>query len=235
MRVLGVIPARGGSKGIPRKNIRLLGGKPLIAWTIEAAQASRLLTRVILSTEDEEIAEVGRQWGVEVPFLRPKELAQDDTPTLPVVLHALDWFEVRGHRFDAVMVLQPTNPFRRADDIDGAIERLTTSGAESVISFVDVGDKHPGRMRSIDADFRVSNPSFSEAVEGMRRQELPKYYLREGSIYLTRVETLREKKSFQGDDCRAWIIEPERAVNIDGELDFLLAEIVARSQRGEKR
>lgn len=233
MRVLGLIPARGGSKGIPRKNIRPLAGKPLIAWTIEAARASRLLTRVILSTEDEEIAEVGRQWGVEVPFLRPAELAQDDTPTLPVVLHALDWLESRGESFEAVMVLQPTNPLRIADDIDGAIERLIATGADSVISFVDVGEKHPARMKVIDEDLRVWDPPFAETREGMRRQDLPKYYLREGSIYLTRVQVLREQKSFKGKDCRAWIIEPQRAVNIDEEVDFLLAEALLRlSGRG---
>lgn len=228
MRVLGVIPARGGSKGIPRKNIRLLGGKPLIAWTIEAARQSRLLTRVILSTEDEEIAAVGRQWGVEVPFLRPAELAQDDTPTLPVVLHALDWFAAHGESFEAVMVLQPTNPLRTAQDIDGAIERLEKTGADSVISFVDVGEKHPARMKVIDQDLRVWDPPFAEPKEGMRRQDLPKYYLREGSIYLTRVNVLLEQQSFRGKDCRAWIIEPQRAVNIDEEMDFLLAEVVLR-------
>ncbi len=224
MRVLGLIPARGGSKGIPRKNIRLLCGKPLLHYTIEAALAARHLSRVILSTEDEEIAEVGRRGGVEVPFLRPPELAEDETPMLPVVQHTIGWMEEQGEYFDAVCLLQPTNPLRRAEDIDGAIELLQQSGADSVISFFDVGEKHPARMKYISSDGRVIDPPFAEKVEGQRRQDLPKLYLREGSIYLTRRNVLMEKNSFKGDDCRAWIIPEVRACNIDTPFDLFIAE-----------
>src|SRR5581483_400682 len=138
MRVLGLIPARGGSKGVPRKNIRLLGGKPLLAYTAEAALAAQRLTRVVLSTDDEEIAAVGQSFGVEVPFLRPVELAQDNTPTLPVVQHALRWFEEHDTRFDAICLLQPTSPLRRAADIDASIELLERSDADTVISVLPV-------------------------------------------------------------------------------------------------
>ena len=224
MRVLGLIPARGGSKGIPRKNIRLLCGKPLLHYTTEAALAARHLSRVILSTEDEEIAEVGRRGGVEVPFLRPPELAEDETPMLPVVQHTIRWMEEQGEYFDAVCLLQPTNPLRRAEDIDGAIELLQQSGADSVISFFDVGEKHPARMKYISSDGRVIDPPFAEKVEGQRRQDLPKLYLREGSIYLTRRNVLMEKNSFKGDDCRAWIIPEVRACNIDTPFDLFIAE-----------
>ena len=224
MRVLGLIPARGGSKGIPRKNIRLLCGKPLLHYTTEAALAARHLSRVILSTEDEEIAEVGRRGGVEVPFLRPPELAEDETPMLPVVQHTIGWMEEQGEYFDAVCLLQPTNPLRRAEDIDGAIELLQQSGADSVISFFDVGEKHPARMKYISSDGRVIDPPFAEKVEGQRRQDLPKLYLREGSIYLTRRNVLMEKNSFKGDDCRAWIIPEVRACNIDTPFDLFIAE-----------
>lgn len=228
MRVLGVIPARGGSKGIPRKNIRLLGGKPLLAWTIEAAKASRRLTRVVLSTEDEEIAEVGRAWGVEVPFLRPRELAEDDTPTLPVLVHAVKHFGQMGEEYDAVMILQPTSPFRSVEDIEGSIELLERTGCDSVIAFVDVGEHHPARMKAVDKDLRVTDPPFGEPVEGMPRQQLPKYYLRAGSIYLTRTHVLLEMKSIRGRDCRAWIVPPERALNIDTEFDLVVAEALLR-------
>src|SRR5262249_10704611 len=121
MRVLGLIPARGGSKGVPRKNIKLLCGQPLLSYTAREALASRKLSRIILSTEDQEIATVGRECGLEVPFLRPSELAEDNTPTLPVAQHAMRWMEQSGDRFEALCLLQPTNPLRRTEDIDACI------------------------------------------------------------------------------------------------------------------
>lgn len=224
MRVLGLIPARGGSKGVPRKNIRLLCGKPLLQYTAEAALQARSLTRVILSTEDEEIAEVGRRCGLDVPFMRPYELAQDETPMLPVVQHAVRWLEEQGESYDAVCLLQPTNPLRRVEDIVGAVELLEATGADSVISFVDTGEKHPARMKLIDPEGRVFDPPFVEQFEGQRRQDLQKLYLREGSIYLTRVPVLMQGNSFKGHDCRGWIVPEERACNIDTQLDFFFAE-----------
>jgi len=224
MRVLGIITARGGSKGIPRKNIRLLAGKPLLQYTAEAAHAATHLTRTILSTDDPEIVEVGRACGVEVPFLRPPELARDDTPTLPVIQDTVRRLEAAGEHFDAVLILQPTNPLRRPEDIDGSIELLEQTGADSVISFVDVGEKHPARMKFIDDKGRVIDPPFAEAFEGQRRQDLPKLYLREGSIYLTRRDVLMNHNSIKGRDCRAWMIPEERACNIDTLFDWFIAE-----------
>lgn len=226
MKVLGVIPARGGSKGVPRKNLRMLCGKPLLAWTAEVALASLCLEKVILSTDDEEIAELGRQLGLEVPFLRPAELATDEAPTLHVLQHAIAHYKALGDTFDAVFTLQPTNPLRTVEDIQGATELLEATGADSVISFADAGDKHPARMKQIGEDLRVIDPPFAEAVEGMPRQQLPKYYLREGSVYLTREDVIVQQNSLKGRDCRAWIIPPERAVNLDTELDFLLAGLI---------
>src|SRR5438132_6981355 len=124
LTVLGLVPARGGSKGIPRKNIRLLGGRPLLQYTADAALAARRLSHVVLSTDDEEIAAVGRRCGLDVPFVRPRELAEDATPMLPVVQHALAWFDAHDRRFDAVCLLQPTNPLRLPSHIDRAIELL---------------------------------------------------------------------------------------------------------------
>src|SRR2546430_4022808 len=179
MRVLGLIPARGGSKGVPRKNLCVIAGKPLLEYTAVAALDAHRLSRIVLSTEDEEIAEVGRHYGVEVPFLRPKALAQDTTPMLPVVQHALRMLTAAGDRFDAVCLLQPTNPLRRASDIDQAIGLLERTGADSVISFVEVGDTHPARMKYLTAEGRVIDPPFAEEVEGQRRQDLPQLYLLE--------------------------------------------------------
>jgi len=226
------VTARGGSRGIPRKNLALLAGKPLLQYTAEAALAARLLAPVILSTEDEEIAALGRRCGLEVPFLRPAELARDDTPSIPVVQHAVRWMQARGRTFDAVFLLQPTNPLRRADDIDGAIELLERTGADSVLSFVDVGEKHPARMKSITDEGRVIDPPFAEQFEGQRRQELPRLYLREGSIYLTRTAVLMEKNSLKGRDCRAWIVPPERACAIDTPFDLFLAEQLLKREAG---
>jgi CMP-N,N'-diacetyllegionaminic acid synthase len=230
MRVLGIVTARGGSKGIPHKNIIRLLGKPLLAYTAEAALAAERLTRTVLSTEDEEIARVGRDCGLDVPFMRPLELAQDETPTIPVLQDMVRKLEALGERYDAVLVLQPTNPLRRPADIDGAIELLEKTRADSVISFVNVGEKHPARMKFITPDGYVIDPSFAEQFEGQRRQDLPKLYLREGSIYLTRRTVLMEQNSLKGRDCRAWIIPEERACNIDTPFDLFLAEQMLKYQ-----
>src|SRR5688572_20125524 len=139
MRILGIVPARGGSKGIPHKNITPLLDKPLLAYTAEAAQASKRLDRVVLSTDDERIARTGAMYGLEVPFLRPPELARDDTPTIPVLQDVVRKLEREGDYFDAILTLQPTNPLRLAEDIDGAVELLERTGADSVISYVDAG------------------------------------------------------------------------------------------------
>jgi CMP-N-acetylneuraminic acid synthetase len=224
MNVLGIIPARGGSKGIPGKNIVPILGKPLLAYTAEAALVSKRLTRVVLSTDDESIANVARAWGVEVPFMRPPELAKDDTPTLPVLQDVVKRFEAEGKRYDAVFILQPTNPLRLTSDIDGAIELLEKTGADSVISFVDAGERHPARMKMIDPEGRVTNPPFAEQFEGQRRQDLPKLFLRDGSVYVTRRDVLMEQNSIQGNDCRAWIMPVERAWNIDEPFDLYMVE-----------
>jgi CMP-N,N'-diacetyllegionaminic acid synthase len=228
MRVLGIVPARGGSKGIPRKNIVPLLGKPLLAYTAEAALAAKRLTRTVLSTEDEEIARVGRECSLDVPFLRPAELSRDETPTIPVLQDVVCKLEALGERYDVILVLQPTNPLRRPADIDGAIEMLEQTGADSIISFVDVGEKHPARMVFVTLDGRVIDPPFAEQFEGQRRQDLPKLYLREGSIYLMRRGVLMEQNSLRGRDCRAWIIPQERACNIDTPFDLFLAEQILK-------
>jgi CMP-N,N'-diacetyllegionaminic acid synthase len=197
-------------------------GRPLLAYTAETARRARRLERIILSTDDEEIAAVGCACGIEVPFLRPRELAGDGTPTVPVLQDALRRLESAGGVYDAVFLLQPTNPLRTVEDIDGAIGLLESSGADSVISFSDAGERHPARMKFIDSAGRVNDPPFAEAFEGMPRQQLPKLYLRDGSVYLTRRDVLMEQSSLKGRDCRAWIIPEERAWNIDSPFDLFI-------------
>jgi CMP-N,N'-diacetyllegionaminic acid synthase len=235
IRVLGIVPARGGSKGIVRKNIVPLLGKPLLAYTANAALAAQRITRTVLSTEDEEIARIGRALGLEAPFMRPPSLALDDTPTIPVLQDVVQRLEAMGESYDAIFVLQPTNPLRLPEDIDGAIERLERTGADSVISFVDVGEKHPARMKFITADGRVVDPPFAEQYEGQRRQDLPRLYLREGSVYLTRRQVLMEQNSLKGLDCRAWIIPQNRACNIDTPFDLFIAEQMVKYLVQEKK
>jgi len=228
LRVLGVVPARGGSKGVPRKNIAPLGDRPLIAHTLAAVAGATRLARTVVSTDDEEIADVAKQWGADVPFLRPAELAGDTAAAIPNIQHALRTVEEHGDEpYDAVLMLQPTAPFRQATHIDRAIELLEASGADSVISVVDVEAHHPARMKYIDGD-RLVDPPFGEARENQNRQELEPMYLRNGAIYLTRRDVLLGG-SFKGNDCRALIMPALRSVNIDTPLDlryaaWLLAE-----------
>lgn len=217
MRVLGVIPARGGSKAIPGKNLVELGGKPLIEWTLDAAEASRL-DRVVVSTDDEAIAACCMNHGTEVPFRRPVELSTDSAQTIDAVLHAMDSLK---EEFDAVMLLQPTTPFRSVDDIDQCVELLKSSDADSVISVVDVVGHHPARMKFL-VDGVLVDPPFAELVENQPRQELRPMFIRNGAVYLTRVKTLRTR-SFKGNKSLGFVMPAERSVNIDDLNDLRIA------------
>lgn len=215
MNVLGVITARGGSKGLPRKNVTLLLGKPLIAYTAEAALASKRLSRRILSTDDEEIASIGTECGLEVPFLRPAELARDDTPTAPVLQHAVKWLSAQGDTYDAVCLLQPTNPFRRPEDIDGCIEMLQRTGADAVVTILPVPDKYNPHWVFKNDDGGYLHLVTGERQPVSRRQELPRTYHREGSVYVTRTQVLMEQNSLYGDRLVGYLMDRSRSVNID--------------------
>jgi CMP-N-acetylneuraminic acid synthetase len=231
MRVLAIVTARGGSKGIPRKNLIPLAGKPLLAYTAEAALGAKRLSRTVLSTDDPEIARAGEALGLEVPFLRPAELAKDSTPTIPVLQDVIRKLESAGDVYDAIFLLQPTNPLRSIEDIDGSIDLLERTGADSVISFADAGERHPARMKFIDDDGRVIDPPFAESFEGQPRQQLKKMFVRDGSVYLTRRDVLMCDNSLKGRDCRAWIIPEERSRNIDNEFDLFLVEQMLKYNR----
>ncbi len=231
MRALAVIPARGGSKGVPGKNVRMLGGVPLIAHTIAAARGATRLARCVVSTDDAEIARVAAQHGGDAPFIRPAELATDQAASLGVMQHALRMVEQAepGTRYDALVMLQPTTPFRTAADIDGALALLERTGADSVISVMDVAGHHPARMKYLDGD-RLVDPPFGEAVENQPRQQLRPMYIRNGAVYATRRDVLLGG-SFKGKDSRAWIMPAERSVNIDTLDDFAHAEwLLARGR-----
>jgi CMP-N,N'-diacetyllegionaminic acid synthase len=223
MSYLGLIPARGGSKGIPHKNIALLAGRPLIAHTCEAARASRRLTRLIVSTDDEQIAAVARGCGVEVPFLRPAALAGDESPMIDVVRHALAWTDAEGAVFDAVVILQPTSPLRRAAHIDAVIEELERSGADTVVSVVAVPHQFlPLSLMALD-DAGLLVP-VSEGTPILRRQDKPALYARNGPVVLAvRTDTLRRGRLY-GERVRPLFMERLESLDIDGPDDLALAE-----------
>ncbi len=227
--VIAIIPARGGSKGVPRKNVAPLAGRPLIAYSIDAARQARSLTRVIISTDDEEIGRISRECGGEVPFVRPAALATDDARTLPVIQHAVNWVEHHESRlFDIIVLLQPTTPLRTAEDIDRGIQLLLETGADSVVSVVDVGGMHPFRMKRLLPDGRLIN-YIDQGFEDMRpRQELPPVYIRSGALYISRRDVVMKQGTMVGEDCRGMVFPPERAINIDTMGDLMQAEQALR-------
>lgn len=230
MRVLGIIPARGGSKGVNRKNIKPLSGKPLLAYTAESALAAKKLTRTILSTEDAEIADIGKSLGIDVPFMRPAELAEDSTPTFPVILHSVNELEARGEHYDAICLLQPTNPLRRAKDIDKCIDMLETTGADSVISVLPVPHTYNPKWvywQSPDGEMTLSSGDIEPVT---RRQDLPKAFHREGSIYVTRRSVLTEYGNLYGRDVRGYEIDEGYSINIDTPEDWRRAEDLIKNR-----
>lgn len=224
MRVLGVITARGGSKGVPKKNIRPLGGKPLLLWTAEAALKAHRLSRVIISTDDDEIADVAQRAGIEVPFRRPPELATDTAPTLPVLQHAVAWLEERGDVYDAICLLQPTNPLRTSDTIDRCIDMLEQASADSVVTVLPVPAEHnPHWVYFAKPDGQLYLAT-GESAPIPRRQELPAAYHREGSVYVVRRDVLVQRGSLYGDRVMGYMVSAESSVNIDDVADWERAE-----------
>jgi CMP-N,N'-diacetyllegionaminic acid synthase len=230
--VLAVVPARGGSRGVPRKNIRSLGAHPLLAYTVAAGRASDRVTDLVVSTEDPEIGEVARSYGAEV-IERPTELATDEAPTAPVIQHAMALVEAStGRTYDYVLTLQPTTPFRRGWDIDAAVDLLerAPNPDSSVTSVVRIFDAHPERVKRLEGDRLL--PYIVGDDRPTRRQDLPPAYLRNGAIYLAHRRTVTGG-SVWGNPEIAYEMPPERSVNIDEPLDFLLAEAVVRANLTE--
>jgi CMP-N-acetylneuraminic acid synthetase len=224
MRTLGVITARGGSKGIPRKNIKPLCGKPLLYYTADAALKAQRLTRVILSTEDEEIAAVGLNLGLQVPFLRPRELAADDTPSLPVVRHAVGFLEAQEEFYDAICLLQPTSPLRAPKNIDDCIQLLEESDADSVVSVVRVPINFNPHKIYFQDDDGLLYLSTGRVEPIIRRQDVPVAFRRDGSVYVTRRNVLIEKGSLYGSRVRGFLMSEERSIDIDSPEDWAMAE-----------
>jgi CMP-N-acetylneuraminic acid synthetase len=221
--VLAIVPARGGSKGVPGKNSRPLAGRSLLDYTATVARDAGVIDRTVLTTDSEEIAEAGRRAGLEVPFLRPAALAQDDTPMLPVLQHALGEIESRGWTPEFVVLLQPTSPLRRAYHIQEALSRLRRSGADSVVTVVRVPE-HLSPDYVMRIEHEVLKPFLPEGAGVTRRQDVRPAYSRDGTVYAFRRDTLDRFGNIYGEDCRPLIVDPEDSLSIDSPDDWDTAE-----------
>ncbi|MEH1825354.1 MAG: acylneuraminate cytidylyltransferase family protein [Nostoc sp.] len=228
-KVLAIIPARGGSKAVPRKNIREIGGKPLIAWTIEEAKKSQYIDRLILSSEDDEIIKIAQKWGCEIAFKRPVELAQDDTPGIAPVLHALNQLPI----YDYVVLLQPTSPLRQVIDIDGCIEACIRYESYSSVSVTE-SDSSPYWMYTIDRTGQMQ-PFIKTHNILDRRQDLPKVYLLNGAVYVAQTEWILQSKNFISDGTTAYVMPIERSIDIDTELDFNIVQLTLKETNNTQK
>jgi len=222
LKILAIIPARGGSKGIPRKNIRLLAGKPLIAYSIETALKSKYIDKVVVSTDDEEIAEIAKIYGAKV-IERPEELARDESPTIDAIFHVLETLQ-SNYVPEIVVLLQPTSPLRNAKDIDNAIDLFLRMDCEAVVGVCEA--THLYWYFKIEKGYL--KPIFRKEHLKMRRQELPKIYMPTGAIFISMPKNLYEYKSFYCEKVIPYIMPAERSIDIDNEIDFMLTELVMR-------
>lgn len=223
--VLAIIPARGGSKGLPRKNVLPVADKPLIAWTITTAQRSKYIDRIILSSEDDEIIRVAQQWGCEVPFARPSELAQDTSSGMDVVLHAMQQMP----HYDLVVLLQPTSPLRNADDIDGCIEQSIQLNSPCVS--VTIPEKTPYWMFAIDEQQQLQPILGDWKALTQRRQDQAPVYVLNGAVYVAAWEYVVAQKTFLGTLTTAYLMPPERSLDIDTAKDFAIFNWFATSKK----
>jgi CMP-N,N'-diacetyllegionaminic acid synthase len=221
--VLGLVPARAGSQGVPGKNLRPLAGRPLITYTAEAARRSGVIDRLVLSTDSAEIADVGRAAGIEVPFMRPADLAADDTPMIAVVHHALEAVQGTGWQPEIVVLLQPTSPLRRPEHVRRAVELLRETGADSVVGVVEL-PRHlsPDYVMRIDAGRLVA--FLPEGAGLARRQDARPAYARDGTVYAFWRRTIERFDSIYGDDARPLVIDPAESLSIDTQDDWDAAE-----------
>jgi CMP-N,N'-diacetyllegionaminic acid synthase len=227
---VAIIPARGGSKGVRRKNIAPVGGRPLLAWTIETARAARTVNRIVVTTDDAEIAKIANDHNAEVPFLRPASLATDYTSGMDVLLHAVRWLEENeGYHSDWVLLLQPTSPLRTAEDIDTAFSIATAHNADAVVS-ANPAQTHPYWMKKIESDGRFSE-FFEQQKVDANRQELPPAFALNGAIYLIKNKTLLSQQNFFNSRTYAYVMPQERSLDVDTEWDLHLADLVLRDRR----
>jgi CMP-N,N'-diacetyllegionaminic acid synthase len=233
MDILAIIPARGGSKGVPGKNIKLLAGKPLITYSIEAAIESEYINRVVVSTDDDEVAQVSKRYGAEV-IKRPGKLAQDDSLTIDAVIHVLNAIEKEGYSVDIVVLLQPTSPLRTQEDVDSAIN-LFIENMDKCNSLVSVCEFDHSHYWSLKVEGDYLKPNFGEEYFKMRRQDLPKLYMPNGSIFISKKESLLNSKSFYNGNTIPYLMKTEASVDIDTIMDFKLAGLILEDKNAEHK
>jgi CMP-N,N'-diacetyllegionaminic acid synthase len=228
--IVAIVPARGGSKGLPGKNIREMCGKPLIAWSITQATESRYIDEVLVSTDSQAIADAAVKYGAIAPFLRPEYLAADTSSSIDVLLHAIDHLAQSGRAYDYVVLLEPTSPLRDVADIDGAIELLMNTGeAESVVGVTKAEGSHPAYLFSLGN--KILRPMLGSQPTGLRRQDLQgEYYYLEGSVYVSSVPALTKHRSFYHSNAAAWVVERYKSIEIDELCDFIAAEALMKAK-----
>jgi len=234
LKILGITLARGGSKSVPRKNIRPILGIPLIGYTILESIKSKFLTRYIVSTDDIEIQNISLEYGAESPFLRPKEYATDTASSVEALQHAVDWIErEEGSKYDYIVEIMCTNPTKIVKDIDRCIEKLIDTDADSVIAVHRLEDHHPARIKKIEND-RIVDFCIPEVSESRRQDLKPNAYIRSGSVYaVKRDHLMNDGLRYGSQNSRPYILPNLRAVNVDTEIDFLIAEQIIKN-RGAK-
>lgn len=228
MRVLGLVPARRGSKGLPLKNIRPLQGKPLLAWPIEAARASRYVDRVVVSTDDAEFAALAQAAGADVPFLRPSELASDTAPSIGVILHALDALEAAGDSYGYLALLEPTSPLTGAEDIDAALEALVEKRAvaDAIVGVTALVSNHPAFAVRLDAR-GMMRPYTAASFDLLpRRQDIEPLYSLDGSLYISSVEAIRRERGFCHDRTLSYLTPRWKSLEVDDLIDFICIEAI---------
>lgn len=229
-RVLAIIPARGGSKGVPRKNIKALNGKPLIAYTIEAAKSSKYIDKIIVSTEDEEIKDISLKFGAEIPFFRPEELATDKSPSIDAILYTINRLkEEHNYLPDYVCLLQCTSPLRNGNHIDEAFLKLKETNMDAIVSVceAEVNPYWSNVFKGNKLEY------FLEAGKNLtRRQDLPEVYRMNGAIYIVKTEVLLEKHTFEPENTTGYIMGNIESIDIDNEIDFIIAELLIKNNKG---
>lgn len=228
--ILALIPARSGSKGLPGKNIKDLLGKPLLAWSVEQARACKYIDKVVVSTDDSEIAQIAQSYGAEIPFLRPAEMAKDDSPVLDTVLHILDEYARLGTQFDVVALLEPTSPLRADADLDRALSAFTAQ-LDKYDAVVSLGEIHESPYYAKVVDQSEFVAPLLEGSNYSRRQQLPKTYFPYGVIYATKVTTLRESRTFYPRRTMPYFIERWQNFEVDDLVDFVCIEAIMRERR----
>ena len=230
-KILAIIPARSGSKGLPGKNLKPLLGKPLVTWSIEAASLSPSIDSIVLSTDDQKIANIGEKIGARVPFVRPLDLSGDTASSIDVVLHALDFLETAGEKFDIVVLLEPTSPQREWGDIEQALDLLIKSGASSVVGVTQVQESHPDFMYRLQVDLKLEPFIKKVGSAHIRRQDTEPLYYLEGSIYISFVRILRERRSFYHEDTVGYEVPKWKSLEIDDLDDFIMIEALLKYKR----